>query len=217
MDPRVTARPLKVEQAYQELKRLIITLELAPGEPIEERELMTRLDFGRTPIREAVLRLAHERLIVHSPRRGAWVSDLSLIDLRQMLEARDVIEPLIARSAAQAIPESETGPLRALIDAGGTAVERDDAERLFDADLAFHVTLAHLCGNVYYASFSEQVHTAMLRYWHFAYQRGHDLKRWRQNHLLLLDAILSHDAERAAGCMQEHIDRFKFRIRQLLF
>lgn len=215
-DMRSGSRPLKVEQAYQEIKRLIITLELSPGSTLDERELMEQLDFGRTPIREAMLRLAHERLIVHSPRRGAWVSELSIIDLRQMLEARDTIEPLIAQRAAERITREDAASLANLIRSGGAAVERDDIEAIVDCDRAFHSALARLGGNVYYASFSHQVHTAMLRYWHVAFRRGDRQVHWQENHQKLLDAILSQDPELAAASAREHVDNFRTRIHALL-
>ena len=85
------------DQAYYRIRELIVTLELAPGSPVSERELMERLALGRTPIREALQALARERLVEVYPRRGMFVSRVDVRDLAGLSEVRLTLEPRAAR------------------------------------------------------------------------------------------------------------------------
>src|SRR5258708_7152479 len=87
-----TATASLSQQAYQRLRDMIVTLQLAPGALINEAALMDELALGRTPIREALQRLAYEGLVVLQPRRGAFVGSLSIVDLQQIFELRRTIE-----------------------------------------------------------------------------------------------------------------------------
>lgn len=211
-----TAPPLKVERAYEELKRLIVTLRLAPGAHIDERELMATLHIGRTPLREAVLRLVHERLIVHAPRRGAWVSQLSIIDLQQMLEARVMLEALVARRAAERVTEIDIDRLRDMLAMAHMAVEEQNSVDLVNLDFRFHSYIAQCCGNVYFAAFSEQVNSAMIRYWHLSSRNVQTLPTWESNHQELLGAIASGDPDLAEEQARRHVFGLRELLRDLL-
>lgn len=210
------ARPLKVERAYDELKRMIVTLSLAPGTHIDERELISTLDIGRTPLREAVLRLSHERLIVHSPRRGAWVSELSITDLQQMLEARTMVDAMIARRAAERITAGDIASLESMLATAHAAVEAHDSEDLVNLDFRFHARIAQACGNSYFAAFSEQVNSAMLRYWHLSSRNAQTLPTWERNHHELLRAMASGDPDIAEIQARKHVLGLRDLLRGLL-
>src|SRR5262245_3708720 len=87
------------DRAYSRLEELIVTLQLAPGEVVSEAALADRLGIGRTPIREALHRLARERLVTILPRRGIIVSEINIGAQLRLLEVRREIERLVARSA----------------------------------------------------------------------------------------------------------------------
>ena len=89
------------DKAYYLIRQRIITLELPPMSPIDEQALMEELQLGRTPIREALQRLAAENLVSIVPRRGMFVADISLTDLQQVFELRMMLEGFCARLAAQ--------------------------------------------------------------------------------------------------------------------
>lgn len=203
---------LKVDRAYEDLKRLIVTMELAPGAHIDERELMATFDIGRTPLREAVLRLVHERLVVHTPRRGAWVSPLSVTDLKQMTECRLTLEAPIARMATERITQDDIDRLSAILDEGQAAIDADNNEDLVNLDFQLHLYIAQCSGNDYLASFLEQVNSAMLRYWHLSSRNSHTLPTWRDNHAELVHAIISGDPDQAEEQARRHV----FNLRELL-
>lgn len=207
---------LKVDRAYEELRRLIITLQLAPGSYVDERELMTRFGIGRTPLREAVMRLVQERLIVHTPRRGAWISPLSITDLQQMLEARATIDALIAHRAAKRVTENDIATLRGLLEEARAAVDVENNEELVNLDFQLHSYIAQCSGNVYFAAFSEQINSAMLRYWHLASRNDQTLPSWATRHQDLVDAVISGDPDRAEEQARKHVGQLRDNLRDLL-
>jgi DNA-binding GntR family transcriptional regulator len=210
-------RPLKVESTYHLLKRLIVTLELPPGAPLEERELMDRYSVGRTPLREAMFKLSHERLVVHSPRRGVRVSDLSILDLQEMIEARSSIEPLVTRRAATRVTSADLANLARILSDAEAAIEAGDIETTVNLDVRFHAVIAWANDNRYFASMAEQMDTAMLRYWYISYTRKNGVPTSFAHHHALFDALAQGDPDLAERRSLEHIDIFKSRMRDLVF
>ena len=84
-----------------------MTLELPPGSLVSERDLMKRLELGRTPVREALRALARERLVEVYPRRGMFVSSVDVRDLAGLSEVRNTLEPTAARLAAERATDSD--------------------------------------------------------------------------------------------------------------
>ena len=82
------------DRAYRRLEEMIVTLQLAPGAVVSESALSKRLGIGRTPIREALQRLARERLVVVLPRRGIMVSEINVSTQLRLLEARRELEQI---------------------------------------------------------------------------------------------------------------------------
>ena len=209
-------RPPKAEAAYEKLKHLIVTLQLPPGSAINEQELIQQLAVGRTPFREAMLRLSHEGLIVRAPRRGAWVSDLSITELQQLLDARSVVEPLVTRRASERITAPDVDKLMRIVDAGEQAVRDHDVERLVWHDLRFHSWVGQLSGNQYFAAFSRNIDTTLLRYWYVSFLGGGDFSNSFVHHRMLAAAIASRDPDLAEERAREHVEIFRTRIRDLV-
>jgi DNA-binding GntR family transcriptional regulator len=211
------ASGLKVDRAYQQLKRMIVTLELDPGANIDERELMSRLEIGRTPLREAVARLVSERLILHTPRKGAWVSPLSITDLQQMLEARAALDALVARRAATLVNDEDRASLRTFLeDAAKSPFDLEHNVELVELDFALHSRIAKISGNSYLASFSDQVNSAMLRYWHLAGRSDQALVTWSGRHIDLIEAITSGDPDWAEAAARKHVSQLRDNLRNVL-
>lgn len=215
-EPASIPRPLKTQSAYDMLKRMIITLELPPGTTLDERELMERFGIGRTPIREAMLRLSHEGIIVHTPRRGVRVSDLSILDLQEMFEARTCIEPLITCRATERATAADLRLLDSLLEQAEAAVVCDDVATTVERDYEFHMAVAAISRNRYYAATAQQVYTSMLRYWHMSFAGVNDFQSSFGHHRLLLDAIASGNPDLAHNRALEHIDIFRDRMGDLV-
>ena len=101
------ATPSLTDQAYSTLEEMIVTLKLPPGAAVSEAGLSDALGIGRTPIREALQRLARERLVAIFPRRGIFVTDINVTSQLRLLEVRRELERLIARSAARRATDEE--------------------------------------------------------------------------------------------------------------
>src|SRR3954469_2440396 len=103
------------DKAYHAIRGLIVSLDLAPGTVIDERELIERLGIGRTPVREALRRLAQERLVEVYPRRGMFVTGVDVRELARLSEVRVVLEPEAARLAAERATQSDRAAIGELL------------------------------------------------------------------------------------------------------
>src|SRR3970040_2203668 len=113
------------DKAYKQIKEKIVTIEMKPGAVIREVELMADLKLGRTPIREALKRLQSENLVIATPRRGMFVSDVAITDLTQIYEIRVELEALCARLAAERINPKQLIAMRTLADEWRTVDNTD--------------------------------------------------------------------------------------------
>jgi DNA-binding GntR family transcriptional regulator len=104
------------DHAYEALKELIIQLKLSPGSPINEDEMMERLNVGRTPFREACQRLSQEDLVRSIPRRGYFVSNIAVNDPLHVFEVRQQLEAFSARLAAERITPEQLANLEHFVD-----------------------------------------------------------------------------------------------------
>ena len=89
------------DRAYRAIQDRLVRLDIRPGAPINEEDLRLSLGLSRTPVREALKRLEHERLVVAYPRRGTFATEINVTDLSHISEVREVIEPAAAASAAR--------------------------------------------------------------------------------------------------------------------
>jgi DNA-binding GntR family transcriptional regulator len=162
------AGPSLAEQACRELERLLVTLELEPGQLLQERQLIDALGIGRTPVREAVQRMAGMRLLQVLPRKGLLVAPIRHGELGQVIEARRVLERLLVVKAAERASPAQRQELRRL----GAALRAQPAgpDRFFQLDRQLDETLSACCGNPYLAEALAPLrsHCRRLWYWHRA-------------------------------------------------
>src|SRR5436853_2396497 len=108
-------RELLADRAYIELRDRIVTLRIAPGEPIDEDRLGQELEMGRTPVREAIKRLALENLVTVFPRRGTFASEINITDLADISDVRIQLEGHAAYRAAERLSDSQRAELDQLL------------------------------------------------------------------------------------------------------
>lgn len=209
-------KPTKADDAYDELKRLIVSLRIAPGEPLNERTLMATLDIGRTPLREAIQRLSIEQLVTSLPRRGYFVRELSISEVNEMIAARHVVEPPVARMAVPHLTAEEIANLREIIAVTRVELNEHDHEASMYHDLEFHRTIANACGNRYLAAAAIQINTRLLRYWYVSFSMmPYDIPTFA-HHSHLLDLIEARDEPGVEAAMHEHIEMFRDRVRHII-
>jgi DNA-binding GntR family transcriptional regulator len=199
------------DKAYHEIRGLIVSLELAPGAVIDERELIERLEIGRTPVREALRRLAHERLVEVYPRRGMFVTGVDVRELARLSEVRELLEPEAARLAAERATDTDREQLGLLLtelDAG--------ASELMDLDERIHRAVYRAAHNDLLEATLEQYYVLALRIWSMALDRAHELEEAVEAHRALLEAIQAGDGERAAETMRAHVQDFEQAMHRVL-
>jgi DNA-binding GntR family transcriptional regulator len=206
----VEKAPSLADQAYVAIRDLIVTLKLAPGALIDERRLIGSLGIGRTPIREALRRLAQENLVEVFPRRGMFVTGVDVRDLSQISEVREALEPEAARLAAERATGADRDELRALmaeIGAGGDLMKLD--ERV-------HRGVYRAAHNDFLEATLGRYYVLALRIWMIALDRAHELEAAVEEHRALLEAIVAGDGERAAAAMRGHVRNFEAAMRRVL-
>ena len=208
LPPANSTKPRKTDTAYERLRECIVMLELKPGAFVDERELMLQLDVGRTPIREAIQRLIQEGLITDIPRRGRWVSALTITDLQHITEARQGIELETARLAALRATPAMISEMRSALDQVSEYFKRGDRKMCVLAHQQFHEALAGTTGNPYLVRLMEQIHHTILRYWYVSFTNIRQAEVAFGHHYAVLDAVASGDTEESERVMQDHMDMF---------
>ncbi len=203
------------ERAYHAIREMIVSLELRPGAVIDERDLMERLGVGRTPTREALRRLAQERLVEVYPRRGMFVTSVEIRDLASLAEVRSVLESYAARLAAERATDEDCGALEALLDELAGRHELD-ARELMALDERIHRQVYRCAHNSFLEATLEEYYVLALRIWHLALDRARELEQAVLGHRELLEAIHDGDADRAGETMRRHVLDFEQAMRRVL-
>ncbi len=202
---RQTPQESLATQAYLLLEREIVTLRLAPGQMLTESTLIDRLGVGRTPVREAIQRLAWEGLVDIRPRSGIRVADLDPAEFSKVLEARRGVEQVLARSAARYASSADDEAFAFVGDQMRRAAETNDVDLFLDADKAFDTILASAGANSYAARLAAPLQTHSRRFW-FRLQRPDSLSKAAERHVALIDAIIARDEVKAADAADRLID-----------
>ncbi|HEX5246175.1 MAG TPA: GntR family transcriptional regulator [Gaiellaceae bacterium] len=198
------------DRAYLAIRGLIVSLELPPGAVIDERALMERLGIGRTPVREALRRLAQEQLVEVFPRRGMFVTGVDVRDLARISEVREALEPEAARLAAERATEAERDELAALGDEIGRGSD------LMDLDERIHRAIYRAAHNDLMETTLSQYYVLALRIWMIALDRAHELEEAVEAHRDLLLAIVLGNGDRAFDLMRAHVEDFEQAMRRVL-
>jgi DNA-binding GntR family transcriptional regulator len=204
------------DRAYYRIRELIVSLELPPGSPISERELMERLGLGRTPVREALRALAREQLVDVYPRRGMFVAGVDVGDLAWLSEVRAVVEGCAARLAAERATKDDRDHIAALLDELGGAVGEDGERTLIDLDQRIHRHVYRCAHNPFLEATLNEYYVLTLRIWVVALDRVARLEDAVREHRALLEAIRDADPDRAEDAMRRHVLGFEQAIRGVL-
>jgi len=184
-------------KAYRVLEKMIVTLELAPGSVTTEKALIEKLSLGRTPVREAIQRLAWEGLVSVRPRAGLEIAPLHAGDWLRVLDARRGVEVILARSAARFATAEMSSRFQETAMAMHDAVLTNDVAGYLEADKSLDEAMALAADNRFAAQLVAPLQTHSRRFW-FRFQSGTGLAEAAGNHVSLIRAILERDEE-AAG------------------
>jgi DNA-binding GntR family transcriptional regulator len=209
-------RELLAERAYAELRDRIVRLQIPPGAPIDEDLLGKQLEMGRTPVREAIKRLALENLVNVFPRRGTFASEINITDLAHISEVRTQLEGHAAYRAAQRITEAQQEELRELLTELGHSQGSDDVEALMALDARVHRFIYRCAGNPYLEETLGRYFNLSLRIWHLVLDRLPHLFTRVHEHDDVLHAIAAGEADDAREILARHIATFEQEIRAVL-
>jgi DNA-binding GntR family transcriptional regulator len=203
---------LVAERAYVELRDRIVTLRLAPGTALREDELMRAMGIGRTPLREAVKRLALENLVAVQPRRGTFVTAVEASDIVNITEVRAELEGYAAELAALRMNGEARAAAEALVDEIEEVTQPHEQEWLMRFDERIHHFIWEASGNPYLVETLERYFTHSLRIWYLVLDRVPGLGHAVHDQMHLLEALLARDGARARTIMREHVLAFQREI-----
>ncbi|MCS0497231.1 GntR family transcriptional regulator [Ancylobacter mangrovi] len=204
------------DRAYRELEELISTLQLPPGTVLAELTLANRLGIGRTPIREALQRLARDGLVIVLPRRGILVSEINLRTQLRLLETRRVLERLIAELAAERASEEERAAFDEIARGMREAAERSDGIEFMRYDRELNTLAAEAARNEFAARSMGLMHALSRRFWYQHYKRVADLPLAANLHAELAAAIARGDRAGAAAASDRLMDYIESFARKTL-
>ncbi|UXN07664.1 MULTISPECIES: GntR family transcriptional regulator [unclassified Bartonella] len=193
----------QADLAYKSLERMIVTLVLEPGMVVNERSLIEATGMGRTPVREAIQRLAWEGFFEIRPRSGIAVTALEPQDFARVIDAREGLEVLLARDAARYAGAPDFERMKLASKQLKESVEINDAFLFLDADKIFDENLGRSAGNVFAARVVAPLQTHSRRFW-YRLHRGQDaIRRSAAAHIELIDSIMSGDSDVAGNKARE--------------
>jgi DNA-binding GntR family transcriptional regulator len=200
------AEETQASQAYRILEEMIVTLEISPGTRISENSISKRLGIGRTPVREAMQRLAREGTLRILPRAGAIVSDIDVTDQFKLIEVRRGLERVIAGRAAR-LADAETkaifDDLAARFD---QAAGENDYTVFIAADREFNQMMVRTANNSYATAAMAPIQAQTRRFWFLNFKKFGDLQRVSLLHARIARAIAANDAEAARKASDDLID-----------
>jgi DNA-binding GntR family transcriptional regulator len=203
------------EEAYLRIRERIVSLDMPPGSVVNEGRLREELGIGRTPIREALQRLARENLVRSIPHRGTFVTEVNITDLARITEVRVVLEGHAARLAAEKLTAGEREPMERLLRIlQGKAIS--DQRELMRLDQEIHRCVYRATRNAFLEATLERYFTLSLRLWYLVLDRVGRLRAAVDEHVELLKGILAGDGEGAESIMRRHVTGFEREIRKFL-
>ena len=192
--------------AYRRIEEEIVTLELAPGSIVSESQLSKRSGIGRTPIREALQRLAHAGLVVILPRRGILISEIDIRAQLQLLEVRREVERLVAGGAAERATPSERDRFHGIADDMLRAAETDDDRAFLRLDRELNDVSVEAARNEFAAKSMQLMQPLSRRFWFIHYQEVADLPLCARLHAEVARAIADGNRERACAASDRLLD-----------
>lgn len=208
-------KPLR-DLVFEALREAIITGELKSGERLMEVQLAEEMGVSRTPVREAIRKLELEGLVAMVPRKGAYVSGMSLKDAIDVFEIRESLEGLAAGLAAERITEEELINLKKVFDDMGSAVVRNDLKTLIKKDAEFHQIMFTASRNERLAQTINTLREHIERFRAQSFSNPARVSTFLTEHKKIYDALISRNAEKSEALARDHIRRSENNVVNIL-
>ncbi|WP_027554187.1 GntR family transcriptional regulator [Bradyrhizobium sp. Cp5.3] len=200
------------QAAYDEIRRLIVTLQLRPGERINEQIVSDRIGIGKTPVHQALQMLSAQGFVQIIPRKGIRIMPDTLHDALDVLEARSVIEGELARFAAHRSDTRIIDQIEQNLALGRRAIKQKDFEDFTQIDRSFHEIVAVAAGNIILSETLKALHDRIARIWHLRTWKLDHLQKTQEEHTTVFRAIAARDGDAAALAMRAHLDTLRKNI-----
>ena len=181
-------------------------MELKPGDPVSEKEIASAYGLSRTPVREAIQRLADERLVEIFPQSGTFVARIPHAELPEAIVIRKALETTTARLAATKATKSQQLTLASIIEQQREAAEAGDMHGFHRGDEAFHAKIAEISGYPGIWRLVLQVKTQVDRFRRLTLAQPRRMFIVIEEHQKILDAIVAGDGQQAATAIADHLD-----------
>lgn len=198
-------KPLR-DLVLEAIREAIMNGSLQPRERLMEIQLAEELGVSRTPVREALRKLELEGFIVMVPRKGAYVSDLSMKDIADVFEIRAALEGLAAALAAERITEDELETMERLLVEKGDAIHKEDIDKLVEVDTKFHEAMYKASRNERLSSIISNLREQIQRFRLTSLSVPGRKQDSLEEHRNILEAIQASDVQLARQLAQEHIE-----------
>ncbi|HMB91655.1 MAG TPA: GntR family transcriptional regulator [Rhodothermales bacterium] len=200
-----TSQESLADKAYAVVEEMIVTLALPPGQVFSEAELSQQINIGRTPLREALQRLAADRLVTTLPRKGVMVTEIKIAEHLALLETRRVLDRLIATRAARRATPDQREALQEGVQAIEQAAAEEDLAAFMRLDRAYDAILEAASRNPFATTAAEPLHTHCRRFW-YRHRHDGDLAQSAALHASILRAVAAGDEAQAAAASDALID-----------
>lgn len=197
-------QPLR-EVVCETLRNAIVAGVLKPGERLMEIQVAEELGVSRTPVREAIRKLELEGFVVMIPRRGTYVSDLSIKDINEVYEVRTALDVLAAGLAAERITEEEMEQMERLLVQIGEYIEQNDMEKIVEADSQFHDILYRASRNERLVGIINNLREQLTRFRSLSMSYPGRLKEMLGEHTRLVEALGRRNVTLAQNLASEHM------------
>lgn len=198
-------KPLR-ELVFESLREAIISGHLHPGERLMEIQLAEELGVSRTPVREAIRKLELEGLVLMIPRKGAYVSQISMKDIADVFEIRSALEGLAARLAAERATDDEIEQMERVLVRISESADRDDVSSAVSFDADFHERLIGSSHNGRLSQIVSNLREQIQRFRLTSLSHPGRVKLALEEHKKILEAISLRDPELAQNLAYEHIE-----------
>lgn len=208
-------KPLR-EVVFESIRGAIISGVLKPGERLMEVQLAEKMGVSRTPIREAIRKLELEGLVVMIARKGAYVADLSVKDIIEVLEVRAALEGLASGLAALRITEEEVEGLELTAQQFNQAIETGDFDIIIEKDMEFHDRIFRAARNEKLLQINNNLREQVQRFRIMYINKSNKSKTLAREHFQISDAISKRNIAMAEKIAKSHIENAEKYIMKMI-
>lgn len=207
-DPAGDSKPSATDTAYRILRDEILSCEIAPGTRVVEGEIASRLDMSKTPVKKALGMLVHEGFVELRPRHGYRVTEITLADVQEVYQLRQILEPAAAELAASNATPEQLQSLRSLVEADPEDSHEDRVAKV----LRFHEVLAAASGNARLAASLISLLDEMQRLMSIGLDIEESVALHVREHKELLDALLKGNHHTARQIAEQQVETGRMRM-----